>query len=163
MAFDVLEEDPSRGDLADDAGDVGPEVAGVGLAAALSGGAEGLTGITGRDDMNSAAPRSAVEGSQIVPYSSRSQGLICHPRHERGRRVAFPFDVTHSPISGLGDMEPEVESAVAGAEGQSPKFGDVSWFGVKSHKARSLVWSLRRRSDGGSRASEGSALNSAGI
>lgn len=115
VAFDVLKEDEAGADLVDDAGDLGPQVAGVGVAAAQSGLAEGLTGIAGRDEMNAAAPRSAVEGSQIVPYRRWSQGLVCHPRHESGRRVSLPLDVTNSPISGLGDVQAEVEAGVAGA------------------------------------------------
>ena len=163
VALDVFEEHPSGADFAHDAGDLRPQVAGIGVAAAMSGLAEGLARIAGRDDMNAAAPRSAVEGSQIVPYRRRSQGLVCHPRHESGRRMSFPLDVTHSAIFGLGDVQAEVEAAVAGAEGQAPEVGVRCSFGMKSHKAHSLVRSLCRRSDGGSRASEGSALNSAGI
>lgn len=116
MAFDVLEEHPSRPDFAHDAGDFWPQVSWILFAAASPGLAEGLAGITGRDDMNAAAPRSAVEGSQIVPDRRRSQGLVAHPRHERGRRVGFPLDVTHSAISGLCDMQAEVEAAVSGAQ-----------------------------------------------
>ena len=116
MAFDILQEDPSRADLAHDPGDVGPEVARIGVAPAVAGLAEGLAGITGRDDMNAAAPRSAVEGSQIVPYRPRSQGVVAHPRHESGRRMGFPLYVTHSAISGLGDVQAKVETAVSGAE-----------------------------------------------
>lgn len=127
VAFDVLEEDEPGPDFVDDAGDLGPQVAGIRVAAAQSGLAEGLTGITGRDDMNAAAPRSAVEGSQIVPYSSCSQGLVCHPRHESGRCVSLPLDVTNSAISGLGDMQPEIEAGVAGAERDPAQLGGVSW------------------------------------
>lgn len=163
VAFDVLQEDPSRADFAHDAGDVGPEVARIGVASAVAGLAEGLAGVAGRDDMNAAAPRSAVEGSQIVPYRRRSQGLVAHPRHESGRRMGFPLDVTHSAISGLGDVQPQIEAAVSGAEGEAAQFAVRKSFGMKSHKARSLFRSLRRRSVGGSGASGRSALNSAGI
>ncbi len=104
VAFDVLEEDEPRPDFIDDPGDLRPHVSGIGLAATQAGLAEGLTGISGRDDMNAAAPWAAVEGSQIVPYRSRSQGLVRHPGHESGRRVSLPLDVTNSPISGLGDV-----------------------------------------------------------
>lgn len=117
VAFDVLEEDPSGPDFLDDAADLGPQVAGIGLAPTSSGLAEGLAGIAGRDDMNAAAPRSAVEGSQIIPDRRRSQGLVVHPGHESGRRVGFPLDVTHSAISRLRDVQAEVESAVSGAQG----------------------------------------------
>nr|WP_315025295.1 hypothetical protein [Brevundimonas diminuta] len=163
VAFDVLQEDPPRADLAHDPSDVGPQVPRIGVAPAVAGLAERLAGITGRDDMNAAAPRSAVEGSQIVPYRRRSQGLVAHPRHESGRRVGFPLDVTHSAISGLGDVQAEVEAAVSGAEREAAQFAVRTSFGMKSHKARSLFRSLRRRSDGGSGASGRSALNSAGI
>jgi hypothetical protein len=30
--------------------------------------------------------------------------------------MGFPLDVTHSAISGLGDVQAEVETAVSGAE-----------------------------------------------
>lgn len=78
--------------------------------------------------MNAAAPRSAVEGSQIVPYRRWSQGLVVHPRHESGRRVGFPLDVTHSAIGGLGDVQAKVEAAVAGAERQA---AEVIGFGLE--------------------------------
>ena len=116
MAFDVLEEDEPRADLTHDPSDLRPQVSGICVAAAMAGLAEGLAGVTGRDEMNAAAPRSAVEGSQIVPYRSWSQGLVAHPRHESGRCVSFPLDVTNSPIAGLGDVQAEVEAGIAGAE-----------------------------------------------
>lgn len=65
--------------------------------------------------MNAAAPSSRVEGSQIVPDRRLTQGLVFHPRHESGRRMAFPLDESHSSISGLGDVKAEVESTVASA------------------------------------------------
>ena len=147
MAFDVFKEDPSRADFPHDPRDLRPQMSGVGFTAAKSGLAEGLAGITGSDDMNAAAPRSAVEGSQIVPYRRRSQGLVAHPRHESGRCMSFPLDVTHSAISGLGDMQAEVEAAVACAEGEAAQVAVRVSVGMNSHKARSLFRSLGRRSD----------------
>jgi len=116
VPLDVLAPHPLGADLVDDPGDLGPEVAGIGVTAAVPGVAEGLAGIAGRDEMNAAAPRSAVEGSQIVPDSRLTQGLVFHPCHESGRSVAFPLDESHSPVPGLGDVEPEIEAGVAGAE-----------------------------------------------
>jgi hypothetical protein len=101
MAGDVLEETPLGADFPNDPGDLGPEVSGVLLAHSIAGKAEGLAGITGRDEMNAAAPRSAVEGSQIVPYRSRSQGRVCHPGHESRRGETVSLDIAHSSISGL--------------------------------------------------------------
>lgn len=67
MMGDVLQEDEVGLDLPDDAGDVRPEVALVGLGPALPGDREGLAGIAGSDAMNAATPSAAVEGSQIRP------------------------------------------------------------------------------------------------
>jgi hypothetical protein len=79
VALDVLGEDDTRPHFADDPLDLGPQVPGIGLAPALSGEAEGLAGITGSEEMNAIAPRSAVEGSQIVPDRCLIQGLVRHP------------------------------------------------------------------------------------
>jgi len=116
MSFDIFEEDGERGDLSDDALDVGPEVARIARTPAATGKAERLAGIAGREDMNAAAPRSAVEGFEIVPYRCLIQGRVCHPRHESGRCVSFPLDVTDSSISRFGDCDAEVEAGIAGAK-----------------------------------------------
>lgn len=63
VPFDVLGKDPLRSAFPDDPGDLGPEMAGVVLSEPPAGRREGLTGIAGSDEMNAAAPRSAVEGS----------------------------------------------------------------------------------------------------
>ena len=125
MAFDIFAPDPFWLNLVDDAGDLGPEVSGIGVPAALAGIAEGLAGITGRDEMNSVAERPTVKGSEIAPDSRLTQGLVCHPRHESGRSVAFPLDESHSSISGLGDVKAEVEAGVAGAEGDAAQLAAV--------------------------------------
>lgn len=70
------------------------------------------------DDIHEAAPRSAVEGGNVVPDRRAIQGRVFHPCHERGRCVGFPLDVTHSSISWGGDMESEVKTSGSGAEGQ---------------------------------------------
>jgi hypothetical protein len=126
MPFDVFAEHPFGADLVDDSGDVGPKVTRIRVAGALAGGAEGLTGIAGRDEMNAAAPRSAVEGSKIAPDRRRCQGLVFHPCHESGRRVAFPLNETNSPVAGLGDVQAEIEAGVAGAERDAPEVAAFS-------------------------------------
>jgi hypothetical protein len=67
MAIDVFEHDAPRPTLADDALNVGPKVARVGLAAAPAGGREWLTRVARSDDIHDAAPRAAVEGFKVVP------------------------------------------------------------------------------------------------
>ncbi len=119
MMGDILEEDEGGFDLADDAGDMRPEVARVVGTPALARDRERLARIARSDDVHRAAPRAAVEGSNIVPHNSLIQGRVFHPRHESGCGVGFPFDVAHSTISGDGDGKPEVEPAGAGAEGEA--------------------------------------------
>lgn len=116
MMGDVLEEDEGRLDLADDAGDMRPEVPRVVRAPALARDGERLARIARSDDVHRAAPRAAVEGCNIVPDRRAIQGRVFHPRHESGCGVGFPLNMAHSTISGDGDGEPEVETARAGAE-----------------------------------------------
>ena len=121
MMGDILEEDEGRLDLGDDAGDMRPEVPRVVRAPALARDGERLARIARSDDVHRAAPRSAVEGSHVVPDNSLIQGRVFHPRHESGCGVGFPFDMAHSTISGDGDGEPEVEPACAGTEREAEK------------------------------------------
>jgi hypothetical protein len=119
MMGDILEEHEGRLDLADDAGDMGPEMARIVRAPALARDREWLARIARSDDVHRAAPRAAVEGGNIVPDRRAIQGRVFHPRHESGCGEGFPFDMAHSTISGDGDGEPEVEPARAGAEGEA--------------------------------------------
>lgn len=116
MMGDILEEDKGRPDLADDPRDMRPEVARIVRAPALARDGERLTRIARSDDVHSIAPRAAVEAGNIVPERRRVQGRVLHPRHEDGRGVGVPLDVTHSAISGEREVQPEFEPAGAGAE-----------------------------------------------
>ncbi|PTN01249.1 hypothetical protein C8N32_11539 [Rhodovulum imhoffii] len=116
MMGDILEEHEGRIDLADDPGDMGPEVARVVRAPALASDGERLARIARSDDIHRAAPRAAVEGGNVVPDRRRIQGRVFHPRHEDGRGVGVPLDMTHSAISGEREVQPEVEATGAGAE-----------------------------------------------
>jgi hypothetical protein len=84
MMGDILEEDEGRFDFADDTGDMRPEVAWVVRAPAFARDGERLARITRSDDVHRAAPREAVEGSNVVPDSSLIQGRVFHPHHESG-------------------------------------------------------------------------------
>jgi hypothetical protein len=121
MMGDILEENEGRLDLADDAGDVRPEMAQVVRAPALARDRERLARIARSDDVHRAAPRTAVEGGNVVPDRRAIQGRVFHPRHESGCGEGFPFDMAHSTISGDGDGEPKIETACAGAEGEAEK------------------------------------------
>jgi hypothetical protein len=117
MTADVFKETNGGFNLAHDAGDVWPEMARVFIAELSSGDGKWLARIASMDDIHEAAPRSAVEGGNVVPDRRAIQGRVFHPRHERRCRVGFPLDVTHSSISWDGDMESEVKTSGSGAEG----------------------------------------------
>lgn len=119
MSADVFEEAERGLDFRDDAGDMRPEVSRVFIAELFSGDGEWLARVAAMDDIHQAAPRSAIEGGKVVPDRCAIQGRVFHPRHERSRCVGFPLDVTHSAISGMGDVQSEIESACACAERKS--------------------------------------------
>lgn len=144
MMGDVLEEDKGRLDLADDPGDMWPEVARVIRAPALARDGERLARIARSDDVHCAAPRAAVEGSNVVPDNSLIQGRVFHPRHESGCGVGFPFDIAHSTISGDGDGEPEVETARAGQRDRPNRHASaVPEAHPEEGRARSCIASAR--------------------
>ena len=116
---DIFEEDDRGLAFADDAGDVGPEMARISFAETPPGNRERLARVARSEDIHEAAPWLAVEGGNVVPDRCRIQGLVCHPRHESCRCEGFPLDVTHSPVSRTGDVEPEVEPAGTGAQGEA--------------------------------------------
>jgi hypothetical protein len=121
MIGDVLEEHEGRLDLADDPRDMRPEVARIVRAPALARDGERLARIARSDDVHRAAPWAAVEGGNVLPDRCAIQGRVFHPRHEDGRGVGVPLDMTHSAISGECEVQPEVESAGAGAEREAEK------------------------------------------
>ena len=116
MMGDILEEDEGRFRLADDPGDMRPEVTRILRAAALARHAERLTRIARSDDVHRAPPWAAVEAGNVVPDRRFAQCRVFHPRHQDGRGVGVPLDVTHSAILGEREVQPEVEPAGARAE-----------------------------------------------
>ena len=119
MPADVLEKAQFRLDLTHDAGNMRPKMAGIPLAELASGDAERLARVAAMEDIHHAAPRCAVEAGNVVPDRCAIQGLVRHPRHERGRGVAVPLDVTHSPVSSNGEVQSEVKPTSSGAERQA--------------------------------------------
>nr|WP_259400356.1 hypothetical protein [Roseovarius sp. SCSIO 43702] len=116
---DVLEEDPFGVTFADDAGDLGPEVAGIVGPSAISGGAEGLAGISGEDGVEGTAEEPGVEASQIVPDRCRGEISRALGGDENRAGPVLPFDKGAGVISGLGEHEAQIEASAACAEGQS--------------------------------------------
>jgi hypothetical protein len=116
---DVLNEDPLGAAFLDDAGDLGPEVAGVIGTAAFASGAEGLTGVSGEDDVESAAEGACIEAAQVVPdwcWGEIPCALGCD---EDSAGPVLPLDKGAGVIGGLGEHEAQIKASAACAEGQS--------------------------------------------
>jgi hypothetical protein len=116
---DVFEEDPFRTAFTDDAGDIGPEVAGIVGAAALSGRAEGLAGISGEDGIEGTAEGTGIEAAQVGPDRGRGEVSGCLRRDEDRPWPVLPFDEGAGVIAGLGEHEAQIKASAACAEGQS--------------------------------------------
>ena len=119
MPGDVFEEDPFRATFANDAGDVGPEVAGIVGATAFSGRAEGLAGISCKDDVEGAEERPGIEAAQIVPDRRRGEIPRALGGDEDRPWPALPFDEGAGVIAGLGEHEAQIKASAACAEGES--------------------------------------------
>lgn len=119
MACNVFEEDPAGSNLGDDAGDVGPEMAFVIGAPALSGGAERLAGVSGEDCVDAASPLGSVEGGDVIP--DRGRGEVSGPlRGDEGLTgVLLPLDEAGGFEPRLCEHETHVEPSGAGAEGEA--------------------------------------------
>jgi hypothetical protein len=121
---DVLHEDVLRSNLANDASEVSPESAALALDAdPVPGVADVLTREAASDAINEAAPRSAVEGGNVVPDRSLLQGRVFHPGHDDCRGEGFPLDVTHSSGPGDGEAESEVEASSSAEERENVERG----------------------------------------
>jgi hypothetical protein len=115
---DVFEEDPFGAAFADDAGDVGPEVAGIVGAAAFASGAEGLAGISGEDGIECAAERPCIEAAQVCPDRGRGEVSCALGGDEDGAGPVLPLDEGAGVIAGLSKHEAQIKASAACAEGQ---------------------------------------------
>jgi hypothetical protein len=117
MACDVFEEDPCRIDLADDAGNIRPEVAFVIGSASLSGHTERLAWIACEDGVDRSPEGHSVEGCNIVPYRGRGEVSCALGGNEHVSRELFPFDKASGVESRLGKHEAKIKPTAACAEG----------------------------------------------
>jgi len=115
----VFEEDPFWGTLANDTGDLGPEVAGIVGSAALSGRAEGLAGISGQHRVEGPAERASIETAQVVPDRRWGELPRTLGRDEHSSGIFLPFDKGAGVITRLGQHEAQIKASAACAEGQS--------------------------------------------
>jgi len=137
VAGDVFKEDPFGPAFGNDAGDLGPEVPGIVGAAALSGGAEGLAGISGEDGVKHAAEGVGVEGAQVVPDRGRGEISRALGRDEHHSRPVLPLDKGAGVIAGLGEHEAHIQASAACAEGEAVP-------GTKHHAIHRTPRSRRR-------------------
>ena len=116
---DVFEKDPFGCAFPDNPGDLGPQMAGIVGTAAFSGGAEGLAGISGKDDVESAADGSGIESPQIVPNrrGCKVSGALGGDEDRAG--PVLPFDKGAGVKPGFGEHEAQIQASAACAEGQS--------------------------------------------
>ena len=119
MTGDVFEEHPLGATFGDDAGDLGPEVAGIVGAAAFASGAEGLAGISREDDVEGATEGPGIETAQIIPDWSWGEipGALGGDENRAG--PVLPFDKCPGVVSGIGEHEAQIQAPAACAEGQS--------------------------------------------
>lgn len=113
---DVLNEENMGPELSEQVPRNWPEVSLIFCSELLPSGAIGLAGDSAHDEIHSANEVFDREGFEIVPNRSCIQGLAFHPRHESGRCVGFPLDVTDSSTSGsetvvASDADSKVKSA----------------------------------------------------
>ena len=137
MTGDVFEEDPFWAALADDAGDLGPEVAGIVGASALPGRAEGLAGISGQDGIEGAAEGPGIEAAQVGPDWGRDEIPCALGGDEHRPWPALPLDEGAGVIAGFGEHEAQIKASAACTEGQSVP-------GTKHHAIHRTPRSRRR-------------------
>lgn len=83
----------------------------------LSGDREVLARCAASDAIHDATPRAAIEGGEVVPDRSLTQGLLLHPGHEAGRGEGFPLDVHHTSTRSSGcEVNSEVEPSATAAD-----------------------------------------------
>ena len=119
MARDVFEEDLFGRAFPDDAGDIRPEVAGIGGTSAFSSGAEGLAGISGEDDVEGTAEGPCIEAAEIIPDRGWGEVSGALGGDEDVTGPVFPFDKGACVMAGFGEHEAHIKASAACAEGQS--------------------------------------------
>ena len=119
VARDVFEEDPFGAAFPNNAGDFRPEVAEIIGTATFSGGAEGLAGISGEDDVESAVKGPGIEAAQIVPDWRGGEIPSALSRDEDCAGPILPLDKGAGVKIGFGEHDAKIQASAACAEGQS--------------------------------------------
>jgi len=112
----VFEEDNAGSDLPDNASDICPDPPLIVGVLALACGAEGLTGRAASEDIHAATPRAAVEGGNVSPDRSLSQGARFHLRDHVGDGEGFPLHHTDRASASDSCGDTSLEPAVSAEE-----------------------------------------------
>ena len=118
---DVFEEDPFRGTFPDNPCDIGPEVARIVGATAFACRTEGLTWVSGEDDVEGPAKGAGIEAAEIIPDWRWGKIPCALSRDKDSSRPFLPFDKGPGVIAGFGEHEAQIQASAASAEGQSVK------------------------------------------
>ena len=116
---DVFEKDPFGLALPDNPGDVGPEVPGIVGTTALSGRAEGLAGISCKDDVEGSTEDPGIETAEIVPDRGWCEVPGTLGGDEDSAGPIFPLDEGAGVIAGFSQHDAQIQASAACAEGQS--------------------------------------------
>lgn len=126
MSFDVLKEAESGSQNANAICDVGPEVAGVIFSEPLSCAAEGLAGITSREDVHAISKAVPWEGFEIRPDRSRINLPAFHSRKKELAGEGFDLRISNCAQTFADcSSEAEVDSAIAGAKREMSDCGSI--------------------------------------
>ena len=109
----VFQEDPFGGTFPDDAGDLGPEVAGIIGATAFACGTEGLTGISGEDDVEGAAKGTGIEAAEIIPDRGWGEIPGALGGDENAAGIAFPLDESTGVEAWFGKHDAQIQASAA--------------------------------------------------
>ena len=115
----VFEKDPFGGTFPHDAGDFGPEMAGISGTTAFASGTERLARISGEDDVEGAAEGPGVETAQIVPDGCWGEIPGALGSDEDAAGPILPLDKCAGVETGFGKHDAQIQASAACAEGQS--------------------------------------------
>nr|WP_232295746.1 hypothetical protein [Pseudorhodobacter aquimaris] len=119
MTGHVFEEHPLGAAFPDNPGDLGPEVAGIVGATALSGSTEGLAGISSEHGVEGTAKGAGIEAAKIIPDRGRGEIACALGTDENCSGPVLPFDKGAGVKAGFGEHEAHIQASAACAEGQS--------------------------------------------
>jgi hypothetical protein len=116
MRVDVFKEHLSRLNLADDPGDVRPEMARVFRGELLTGATERLARVARAEDVDLSAIWPPVECLKVAPNVCRSQGAVLKTRNQDAGSRDFPFHVAERASLSESKGKSKSDAAVAGAQ-----------------------------------------------